>query len=92
MMLRPSKLTQQMVVFAMRADPEPEDVVALANPDRSIVQPDPSRENRSGQVDLPETQAPMLPILLEQGVRLPGLLANLFGQGPVQHQELGQQE
>ena len=90
--VRPSTLTQQMVVFCMRADPEPEDIIAFQNPDRPIVQPDASREDRAGGMDLPETQARMMRILLEQRVGLPGLLANMLGQGPVQHPELRHQK
>src|SRR5271157_4539152 len=90
--VRPSTLTQQMVVFCMRADPEPEDIIAFPNPDRPIVQPDASREDRAGGMDLPETQARMMRILLEQRVGLPGLLANMLGQGPVQHPELRHQK
>jgi hypothetical protein len=43
-------------------------------------------------MDLAETQARMMRILLEQRVGLPGLLTNLLGQGPVQLQELRHQE
>jgi len=44
----PSKLAQQVVVFCMRADPEPEDIIAFPDPDRPIMQPDASREDRVG--------------------------------------------
>src|SRR5207249_2083718 len=57
-----------------------------------IVQPYTSRKDLAGRMHLPETEARMMRILLEQRVGLPGLLADLLGQGPVQHEELRQQE
>jgi hypothetical protein len=40
-------------------------------------------------MNLTETEARMMRILLEQRIGLPGLLANLLGQGPVGREELG---
>ncbi len=78
-----------MVVFCVRANPEPEDVISLPGPHRSLMQTHASREDRARRMNLTETEARMMRILLEQRIGLPGLLANLLGQGPVGREELG---
>ena len=73
-----SELTQQVVIFCMRPDPEPENVRPLPDPDGAMMHPHAGRENRPGWMDLPEAESWMMRIVLEQRISMPGLLADLL--------------
>ena len=67
-----------MIVFRVRADPKPKDVVVLSDADRSVTASDTGRIDRTDRMDLPESKARMVGILLEERIRLPGMLSNFL--------------
>jgi hypothetical protein len=70
---------EEPIIFRVRPDPEPEDVVALSNADRPIMESAASREDRADGMDLPEAEARVVRILLEQRVSLASLMTDLLG-------------
>lgn len=64
----------------MGADPEPDDIVLLANSKSSIVQTYPNRVDVTRLMDSLESQTGMTGIILEEPVRFPRFSLDVVGQ------------
>src|SRR5437868_10446531 len=64
----------------MRADPKPDNLIALDNPQCAVAKPNSHRINRLCRMYLLEAQALMIRILSEQTIRFPCLTLNPLWQ------------
>lgn len=71
--LRSSDSFQQVVIIRVRSDPEPRNLIALDNTNRTVIDADSSRIDRPCRMDAFEVHAGMIRIPREQCIRLPGL-------------------
>ena len=69
-------MTDETLVLVVRADPEPDDVIAVENTQRAIVDADANRIDWAGRMDRLETEARMIGVGPEHLVRALSLRAN----------------
>src|SRR5882672_1768967 len=69
-----------VVVVGVRADPEPDDVLSLANAEGSVLNPDPHGEYGASGMNLLEAEARMRGRRTEEAVGLPSMQLNLNGK------------
>jgi hypothetical protein len=74
------KSADQFVVAGVSADPEPDDLIALADTHRSIVTIDSDGKYRLHRMNLLKAQTRMMRVLPEQPVRHPSLALYRCGQ------------
>lgn len=66
-----------MIVFGVRADPEPNDDIALDDAERAVPEPDPGSVDRPSRVNVLEAEASVLRVLLEPAIGFTSAPANM---------------
>jgi hypothetical protein len=81
------QVVEQSIILSMRADPEPDDLVTLQEPEGAVSQGHADRVNRFANVDLLKLQARMLGVLAKEPIRFPSRFLNLSWQVAIRRPE-----
>ncbi len=73
------RMVDETLVFVMRADPEPDDVVALENAECPVMEADANGIVGAGRMNRLEAETRMIGIGTEEFIRVLSLRANLGG-------------